>query len=130
MPSLYNKEYRKLADCIDQSYESIWTKQATTADFLTSQVEQEVIDYIRQEMQHNVSDSIPTEDELLAFFQPSDESTKLDAYQQMLSIGKLLEYAEISLRPFCDLIRYCTMSVQPPPALTLLQMHTECPYTV
>ena len=81
-------------------------------------------------MQHNVSDSIPTEDELLAFFQPSDESTKLDAYQQMLSIGKLLEYAEISLRPFCDLIRYCTMSVHPPPALTLLQMHTECPYTV
>jgi len=57
--------------------------------FLTSQVEQEVIDYIRQEMQHNVSDSIPTEDEPLAFFQSSDESTKLDAYQQMLSIGKL-----------------------------------------
>ena len=97
---------------------------------LTSQVEQEVIEYIRQEMQHDAPDSVPTEDELLTFFQSPDEPTVLDAYQQMLSIGKLLEYAEISLRPFCDLIRYCTMSVQPPPALTLLQMHTECPYTV
>ena len=75
---------------------------------LTSQVEQGVIDYIRQEMQHNISDSIPTEDELLAFFQSSDESAKLDAYQQMLSTGKLLEYAEISLRPLCDLICYPT----------------------
>ena len=28
--------------------------------FLTSQVEREVIDYIRQEMQHDAPDSIPT----------------------------------------------------------------------
>ena len=106
MPSLYNKEYRKLADCIDQSYESIWTKQATTADFLTSQVEQEVIDYIRQEMQREAPSSIPTEEELFAFFQSQDEPTTLDAYQQMLATDKLLEYAEISLRTLCNLIRY------------------------
>ena len=37
--------------------------------FLTSQVEQEVIDYIRQEMQHDAPDSVPTEEELFAFFQ-------------------------------------------------------------
>ena len=73
---------------------------------LTSQVEQEVIDYIRQEMQHNAPDSVPTEDELLAFFQSPDEPTVLDAYQQMLATDKLLEYAEISLRTLCDLIRY------------------------
>ena len=30
--------------------------------FLTSQVEREVIDYIRQEMQHDAPDSIPTEE--------------------------------------------------------------------
>ena len=29
---------------------------------LTSQVEQEVIDYIRQEMQHDAPDSVPTAD--------------------------------------------------------------------
>ena len=29
--------------------------------FLTSQVEQEVIDYIRQEMQHDAPYSVPTE---------------------------------------------------------------------
>ena len=74
--------------------------------FLTSQVEREVIDYIRQEMQHNAPDSVPTEDELLAFFQSPDEPTVLDAYQQMLATDKLLEYAEISLRTLCDLIRY------------------------
>ena len=73
---------------------------------LTSQVEQEVIDYIRREMQHSASDSIPTEEELFAFFQSPDELTALDAYQQMLATDKLLEYAEISLRTLCDLIRY------------------------
>lgn len=74
--------------------------------FLTSQVEREVIDYIRQEMQRDAPDSIPTEDELLTFFQSPDEPTGLDACQQMLVTDKLLEYAEISLRTLCDLIRY------------------------
>ena len=73
---------------------------------LTSQVEQEVIDYIRQEMQHDAPDSVPAEDELLTFFQSPDEATTLNAYQQMLVTDKLLEYAEISLRTVCDLIRY------------------------
>ena len=36
--------------------------------FLASQVEQEVIDYIRQEIEHDAPDSLPTEDELLTFF--------------------------------------------------------------
>ena len=73
---------------------------------LTTQVEQEVIDYIRQEMQHDAPDSVPTEEELFAFFQSPDEPTTLDAYQQMQATDKLLEYAEISLRTLCDLIRY------------------------
>ena len=74
--------------------------------FLTSHAEWEVIDYIRQEMQHDAPDSVPTEEELFAFFQSPDEPTTLDAYQQMLATDKLLEYAEISLRTLCDLIRY------------------------
>ena len=74
--------------------------------FLTSHAEWEVIDYIRQEIQHDAPDSIPTEEELFAFFQSPDEPTKLDTYQQMLATDKLLEYAEISLRTLCDLIRY------------------------
>ena len=74
--------------------------------YLTSNAEQEVIDYIRQEMQREAPSSIPTEEELFAFFQSPDKPTKLDAYQQMLATDKLLEYAEISLRTLCDLIRY------------------------
>ena len=74
--------------------------------YLTSNAEQEVIDYIRQEMQHDAPESVPTEDELLTFFQSPDEPTELDTYQQMLVTDKLLEYAEISLRTLCDLIRY------------------------
>ena len=74
--------------------------------YLTSNAEQEVIDYIRQEMQHDAPDSVPTEDELLTFFQFPDEPTELDTYQQMLATDRLLEYAEISLRTLCDLIRY------------------------
>ena len=74
--------------------------------FLTSQVEREVIDYIRQEMQHGAPGSVPTADELLTFFRSPDVPTELDTYQQMLVTDKLLEYAEISLRTLCDLIRY------------------------
>ena len=74
--------------------------------FLTSQVEREVIDYIRQEMQHDAPDSVPTADELLTFFRSPDAPTELDTYQQMLATDRLLEYAEISLRTLCDLIRY------------------------
>ena len=46
---------------------------------LTSHAEWEVIDYIRQEMQHDAPDSVPTEDELLTFFQSPDEATTLNA---------------------------------------------------
>ena len=74
--------------------------------FLASQVEQEVIDYIRQEMQHGAPESVPTADELFTFFRSPDAPTELDTYQQMLATDKLLEYAEISLRTVCDLIRY------------------------
>ena len=74
--------------------------------FLTSQVEREVIDYIRQEIEHDAPDSVPTADELFTFFQSPDKPTGLDACQQMLATDKLLEYAEISLRTLCDLIRY------------------------
>ena len=74
--------------------------------FLTSHAEREVIDYIRQEMQREAPSSIPTEEELLTFFQSPDTPTELDTYQQMLATDKLLEYAEISLRTLCDLIRY------------------------
>ena len=74
--------------------------------FLTSHAEWEVIDYIRQEIQHDAPESVPTADELLTFFQFPDKPTKLDAYQQMLATDRLLEYAEISLRTLCDLIRY------------------------
>ena len=74
--------------------------------FLTSNAEQEVIDYIRQEMQHGAPESVPTADELFTFFRSPDAPTELDTYQQMLATDKLLEYAEISLRTLCDLIRY------------------------
>ena len=74
--------------------------------FLTSQVEREVIDYIRQEIEHDAPDSVPTADELFTFFQSPDKPTGQDACQQMLATDKLLEYAEISLRTLCDLIRY------------------------
>ena len=74
--------------------------------YLTSNAEQEVIDYIRQEIQHDAPGSVPTADELLTFFRAPDAPTELDTYQQMLVTDKLLEYAEISLRTLCDLIRY------------------------
>ena len=53
---------------------------------LTAQVEQEVIDYIRQEMQHDAPDSVPTEEELFAFFQSSDEPKILQQLSSVLFV--------------------------------------------
>ena len=50
--------------------------------FLTSHAELEVIDYIRQEIQHDAPDSVPTAEELLTFFRSPDTPTELDTYQQ------------------------------------------------
>ena len=71
--------------------------------FLTSHAEWEVIDYIRQEIQHDAPDSVPTADELLTFFQSPDAPTALDTYQQMLATDKLLEYAEIRYQQLKEL---------------------------
>ena len=58
--------------------------------FLTSHAEWEVIDYIRQEIEHDAPESVPTADELLTFFQFPDAPTELDTYQQMLATDKLI----------------------------------------
>lgn len=50
--------------------------------FLTSHAEWEVIDYIRQEIQHDAPDSVPTAEELLTFFRSPDVPTELGTYQQ------------------------------------------------
>ena len=65
--------------------------------FLTSHAEREVIDHFRHEMQCEAPSSIPTEEELFAFFQSPDKPTKLDAYQQMLATDKLLELSLIHI---------------------------------
>ena len=49
--------------------------------FLTSHAEWEVIDYIRQEIEHDAPESVPTADELLTFFRSPDAPTELDTYQ-------------------------------------------------
>ena len=74
-------------------------------DLLTANIEQETIDYVRQEMQQAAPESVPTANELHAYFQSPDERTVLSTYQQVLAMDKLLEYAEVSLRTLCDLIR-------------------------
>lgn len=68
--------------------------------YLTSNAEQEVIDYIRQEMQHDAPDSIPTEEELFAFFQSPDEPTELDTYQQMLATFMELPAYRVVIMPY------------------------------
>lgn len=75
-------------------------------DLLTANIEQETVDYIRQEMRQAAPESVPTANELRAYFQSPGEHTVLSSYQQVLAIDKLLEYAEVSLRTLCDLIRY------------------------
>lgn len=75
-------------------------------DLLTANIEQETIDYVRQEMQQAAPESVPTTNELRTYFLSPDEQTALSAYQQVLAMDKLLEYAEVSLRTLCNLIRY------------------------
>lgn len=73
---------------------------------LTVSIKQETIDYVRQEMRQAAPESVPTANELRTYFQSPDEHTMLSTYQQVLAMDKLLEYAEVSLRTLCDLIRY------------------------
>ena len=75
-------------------------------DLLTANIEQETIDYVRQEMRQAAPERVPTANDLRAFFRSPDKHTALSAYQQVLAMDKLLEYAEVSLRTLCDLIRY------------------------
>lgn len=75
-------------------------------NLLTANIEQETIDYVRQEMRQAAPESVPTANELRAYLQSPDEQTTLSAYQQVLAMDKMLEYAEVSLRTLCDLIRY------------------------
>lgn len=75
-------------------------------DLLTANIEQETLDYVRQEMRQAAPKSVPTANELRTFFQSPDEPTTLSAYQQVLAMDRLLEYADVSLRTLCDLIRY------------------------
>lgn len=62
--------------------------------------------YIREEMRQAAPGRIPTAWELRSYFQFPDRPTALTAWQQILAVDKLLEYAEINLRTLCDLLRY------------------------
>ena len=55
-------------------------------DLLTANIEQETIDYVRQEMQQTAPESVPTANELRAYFQSPDERTVLSTYQQVLAM--------------------------------------------
>lgn len=75
-------------------------------DLLTANIEQEILDYVRQEMRQAAPESVPPANELHAYFQAPVEQTTLSTYQLVLAMDKLLDYAEVSLRTLCDLIRY------------------------
>lgn len=74
--------------------------------FLAAHTGQEAVRYIREEMRQTAPGRIPTAWELRSYFQFPDRPTALTAWQQILAVDKLLEYAEINLRTLCDLLRY------------------------
>lgn len=74
--------------------------------FLAAHTGQEAVRYIREEMRQAAPGRIPTAWELHRYFQFPDRPTALTAWQQILAVDKLLEYAEINLRTLCDLLRY------------------------
>ena len=75
-------------------------------ELLTTNMEQKTIAYIRQEIRQATPACVPGTKELHAFLLSPDAPTALTIYQQVLAMDKLLEYAEVSLRTLCDLIRY------------------------
>lgn len=75
-------------------------------ELLTTNMEQNTIEYIRQEIRQITPECVPDAKELRVFLLSPDEPTSLTTYQQVLAMDKLLEYAEVSLRMLCDLIRY------------------------
>lgn len=74
--------------------------------FLAAHTGQEAVRYIREEMRQTAPGRIPAAWELRSYFQFPDRPTALTAWQQILAVDKLLEYAEINPRTLCDLLRY------------------------
>lgn len=68
--------------------------------------ERETMDYILQEMKRDLNDDMPAEELARAFVQAPDKPTRLNVYQQLIAMDKLLECAEINCRTLCDLVRY------------------------
>lgn len=103
MAAAVTVSFRHKGVCILKKFEQ---SKRQLLQFLTSGSEQAILGCSLQRMRQAVLESVPTANELRTYFQSPDERTVLSTYQQMLAMDKPLEYAEISLRTLCDLIRY------------------------
>ena len=81
---------------------------ATIRSFLRGS-EEEVLRYVCQEMRDILGDDMPIEEDIKSYLFSPGEKTSLSAHIQAVVTDKLLEFAEISFRTLCDLIRYGIM---------------------
>ena len=74
-------------------------RQKQLLSFLTANAERETLDYVLQGMKEVLGDEMPEEDAVRAYLQDPDEPISLSTEQQIVALDKLLECAEVNLRP-------------------------------
>lgn len=70
---------------------------------------EESCDYVVREMKEFLKADMPDANVVRAYLLCPKRSTKLKTKEQVIAMDKMLEFAEVSFRTSCDLLRYHMM---------------------
>ena len=74
-----------------------------------NEVNKESCDYVVREMEQFLKADMPDTNVVRAYLLCPKRSTKLKTKEQIIAMDKMLEFAEVSFRTSCDLLRYRMM---------------------
>jgi len=74
-----------------------------------SEANRESCDYVIREMKEFLKADMPDTNMVRAYLRCPKRSTKLKTKEQVIAMDKMLEFAEVSFRTSCDLLRYHMM---------------------
>lgn len=74
-----------------------------------SETNRESCDYVIREMKEFLKADMPDTNMVRDYLRCPKRSTKLKTKEQVIAMDKMLEFAEVSFRTSCDLLRYRMM---------------------
>ncbi len=73
------------------------------------EADKESCDYVVREMKEFLKTDMPDANVVRSYIRCPHRRTKLKTKEQLIAMDKLLEFAEVSFRTSCDLLRYRIM---------------------